>query len=121
MPPAGLSVSRPSLTRTVRVAVACRVVAVGTNAATAFWSSTFAQCTLSTAGPASPTATVTVYRPGGTAASHRPGVVTPAEPAGSWACIRVASRTSGCPAAGFRLRPLPARLSGVPSVSRTQP
>jgi hypothetical protein len=60
VPPAGLSVSRPSVTRTVRVAVACLVVAVGAKAATAFWSSTLAQCTLSTAVPASPTATVTV-------------------------------------------------------------
>jgi hypothetical protein len=42
------------------VAVACLLAAAGTKAATAFWSSTLAQCTLSTAVPASPTATVTV-------------------------------------------------------------
>ena len=61
VPPAGLSVSRPSATFTVRVAVACLArAAVGTNAAIAFWSSMLSQCTLSTAVPASPTPTVTV-------------------------------------------------------------
>jgi hypothetical protein len=74
LPPAGLSVSRPSLTTTVRVAVANLVPAVGTNAATPFWFSMLIQCALSTAVPASPTETVTVYAPLGTDISQLAGV-----------------------------------------------
>ncbi len=60
VPPTGLSVIRPSVTATTRVAVAYLVPVTGVNAATAFWFSMFTQCALSMGAPGSPTSTFTV-------------------------------------------------------------
>ncbi len=59
VPPTGLSVMRPSVTATTRVAVANFEPVVGVKAAIAFWFSTLTQCELSIAVPASPTSTLT--------------------------------------------------------------
>src|SRR2546423_9399802 len=70
------TVSRPSVTPTVTVPVAYSAAALETKWSTAVAPSTRITCTLLYVGW-SPTDTVTVYRPAGTAYSQAPGVASP--------------------------------------------
>ena len=86
MPPVASIVNRPSVTDTVRVALANFVAAVGTKPSIATTPSTNNRCVLSI-DAASPTDTVTEYDRAGSATSHDPGCATPEKFATEFPCI----------------------------------
>jgi hypothetical protein len=111
VPPAAESVRKPSVTSTRAVAVRNLSPEAGVNGPTTAVPSALTRCVLSTALPASPTATVTSYVPFGTATCQSP-----------WGlfctCTKVSSRGS---ALMFLSRASPTRLTGVVVPGCTQP